>query len=447
MPFTNFPFGITSFGVPVMPSAPTTGAIGVNGPSGSNIFYVNSATTGATDGSGFGTTPQAPFKTINFAVTQCKANNNDVIYVGPQHVETVSAAAGLTIGVAGVNIIGQGQHSDRAQINFTTSTAATVTITAANVFISGLRILNSIDARVDGLIISAADCQLFDIEWFDGVGTSSLISVRTTAAGTRLRMYKCMCYFSENTGTQRTEFIRIVGGGDHQFLFCYSDVGASFSTAVFNNVTTAFVGCIMADCYFANGHASAVAAAFVATTTGLMVDRADFLAQGISSVTLPNAGGYSIDGDSVLTTPAHQATPVQGSTGAFQKSIVSSTIPQAPSVVTFITCTGGSVLVEGGTSETDGTGLAGGTNFQLLTNNANGLTGTGAPLAAETVANLGANKTVDLTAASVTALRKGFVLESGKLLQANSTVAACTGAGKIFLNLTYRVLSGAPVLS
>ncbi len=85
---------------------------------------------------------------------------------------------------------------------------------------------------------------------------------------------------------------------------------------------------------------------------------------------------------------------------------------------------------------TDATGLAGGTNFQILSNNAFGV----ANILVETVANLGANKQVVLSGngadadtttsdatPSVTALQG--VLQAGKKLQVQNSAADGTGAG------------------
>src|SRR5712671_658273 len=66
--------------------------------------------------------------------------------------------------------------------------------------------------------------------------------------------------------------------------------------------------------------------------------------------------------------------------------------------VSIATVTGGDVEIEQMILETDVTGLAGGTNVQILTDDAIGQ----ANMLVETVANLGANKTVDMFSASVT---------------------------------------------
>jgi|SRR5581483_2361456 len=279
MPFTNFPYGIRSFGVPVTPSAynrpigfggkgNTTAVAPGSGP-GSQIFFVNNALATASDVAGAGTNPLQPFKTINFAVTRCIANNGDVIYVGPGHVETVASAGALTIGVAGVTIIGIGNSTgDQPGVQYTTSTAATVLITAANVWIQNLRFRNSIDARVDGVVVSAAGCTLCNCVWTDDTGAGSLISIRTTASGTKLNVLGCYADLTENTGTQRTEFIRIVGGSDH--LLMDNSFFGNYSTGTFNNVTTLISNIAFVRCNLSNTNAANLCIAILTTSTGFL---------------------------------------------------------------------------------------------------------------------------------------------------------------------------------
>lgn len=98
--------------------------------------------------------------------------------------------------------------------------------------------------------------------------------------------------------------------------------------------------------------------------------------------------------------------------------------------------------------KTDSTGLAGGTNFTILSDNAKGVVN----ILVETVANLGANITKVMsgggTAAdtstsdarpSVTALPT--VLEAGKKLQYLNTGSVGTGAGTIDVYVTFERLA------
>jgi len=118
-----------------------------------------------------------------------------------------------------------------------------------------------------------------------------------------------------------------------------------------------------------------------------------------------------------------------------KKTVVSSTILTASAVDITGLSSGGELEVVNVIVKTDSTGLAGGTNFQILSNNAKGL----ANIFVETVANLGANKTMDLNAASVTKIRT--ILESGKKLQVQNTVANGSGAGTIDIYIVFRRLT------
>jgi hypothetical protein len=148
-----------------------------------SIFFVNSVT--GTDAAGYGNNPDSPLASINYAVTLCTADANDRIYVMPGHVETVVGAAGLALNIAGVEVIGLGRGADRPKVNFTTSTAATMVLSAANCRIKNLLFAGGIDALVAPLTISGADNVLEDCEWRDVTGQATDV-ILTTAGANRL---------------------------------------------------------------------------------------------------------------------------------------------------------------------------------------------------------------------------------------------------------------------
>lgn len=106
-----------------------------------------------------------------------------------------------------------------------------------------------------------------------------------------------------------------------------------------------------------------------------------------------------------------------------KKTLTSSSIPTAGVDITDNAF--GEFLITNVVLKTDSTGLAGGTNLQVTINNAKGL----ATCLEETVDNLGANKCVDMSSASVS--KQPTVLENGKKITIKSTVGACTGSGTI----------------
>lgn len=150
MGLTNFPNGLASFGVPVLPSqASTTGA----------VFFVDSA-TGSNGNSG--SDPTKAFATIDYAIERCTANKGDTIYVMPGHAETISAAAGINVDVAGVRIIGLGWGASRPTITMS-AVASTFVLGAASCWIKNLLF----DVQHDTTIVidvNAADCVIEECE-------------------------------------------------------------------------------------------------------------------------------------------------------------------------------------------------------------------------------------------------------------------------------------------
>ena len=110
-----------------------------------------------------------PFATLDYAVGQCVANRGDVIFVRPNHTETISAADAIDFDVAGISVIGLGNGTDRPRLDYTDG-AGEVAIGADNVLLQNL----NFHANVDSVLIAVdiedgvdhaviRDC-LFDVE-------------------------------------------------------------------------------------------------------------------------------------------------------------------------------------------------------------------------------------------------------------------------------------------
>lgn len=152
MGLTNFPNGVSSFGVPVLPASipPTTG----------RVFFVHSSG----DNSNAGTDPTQPLATIDAAVGLCSANRGDVILVMPGHAENISTATSLVVDVAGVSIIGLGWGRLRPTLTFT-ATAGSIEMDAANTRLSNLRLVAGIASVVVGVNVDADDVEIDHCEW------------------------------------------------------------------------------------------------------------------------------------------------------------------------------------------------------------------------------------------------------------------------------------------
>jgi hypothetical protein len=123
MSLTNFPNGITSFGIPIIGSGAqipaTTG----------KYFFVHSG-TGSNDNSG--TTPDSPLATLDNALGKCRDSKMDVIVLMPGHSETITGAGGITLDKIGVYVVGLGTYDLRPRFLMDGGTTVTALITAAN---------------------------------------------------------------------------------------------------------------------------------------------------------------------------------------------------------------------------------------------------------------------------------------------------------------------------
>ncbi len=115
-----------------------------------NVFFVDSAV--GVDAAGYGSSPDKPVATIDYAIGLCTADQGDVILVLPGHSETVSTA--ITCDIADVKIIGLGNGANRPSLTGAAVIDA-ITITADDVLIQGLRFVTP-SAAVTALINVAA---------------------------------------------------------------------------------------------------------------------------------------------------------------------------------------------------------------------------------------------------------------------------------------------------
>lgn len=195
----NFPFGAP---IGTLNGAPPTG----------NIFFVSSTHPNANTGQ-LGTSADRPLSTIDAAVGKCTADNGDVIYVLPGHTETVTAAGGLDLDVAGIRIVGLGDGRQRPVITFTTATTADVDIDAARITLENFRFTQGVDAVAACIDVNAADFTMRNCEAVLADGTYQAVKFIVTEAGAD-RMVVEGCTFRGSTDTGLDSAIRIVGTVD-----------------------------------------------------------------------------------------------------------------------------------------------------------------------------------------------------------------------------------------
>jgi hypothetical protein len=214
MSLSYFPNGILT---------PTIVGGGVENPCVGNVFYVGATASGkwvaGVDDPSCGSLGK-PFKTIDYAIGKCTANQGDVIYVLPGHTETISAAGGITCDVAGVSIIGLGNGNLRPTITWS-ATASSWLVTAANVLIKNIITTISVDEVVSMFAVSAAGCTLDTVDFAEygakGATGQAIQFLLTTADADELTIKNC--YHRQGTAANANQvWINLVGTSHTRIL-------------------------------------------------------------------------------------------------------------------------------------------------------------------------------------------------------------------------------------
>lgn len=192
--FSNFPGGFANGlsvrGMPLLQMQP------------GKVFWVYNGTAlqpGQKGGSnGNKGTYDAPFSTIDFAIGQCTANRGDIIFVKPGHAESVTAAAGIQLDVAGVAIVGLGAGSLRPTITLSTVNTASITVAASNVSIQNFLFTSTV----------AALATVFDNANTVVAKEFSIENCEFRDSSTTLNIVKC---FRSGTTANQADGLRFVG--------------------------------------------------------------------------------------------------------------------------------------------------------------------------------------------------------------------------------------------
>lgn len=262
MALTNYTNGVSSFGMPVLPAYSgflTTGS----------VFFVHSGT--GEDSPGQGTDPDNPFASIDYAVGRCTAANGDLIVVMEGHAETVSAAGGLDLDVAGITVLGLGNGANRPTITLGTADTADIDVDAANITVANVIIdATAFDSITTAFDVNAANFTLRDclcVVGDSGGQADAFITTGATTASNGMRIINCI-FTSTTTGP--VSAIDIVGTPDGvEILGC--QFWGTYSGAPINNETgNVATNLRIEGCFLQNTHATALALDLDSACTGYM---------------------------------------------------------------------------------------------------------------------------------------------------------------------------------
>ena len=181
------------------------------------VFFVDSTdTTRGADDAGHGRSPEAPFLTLNYAFSQCTANQGDVIYLKPGHIETITTAAGLALDVAGVHVIGVGNGTIQPiiRVGGTAQATGTVTVTAANVTVEHVCWEAFYLDVATAIVVTATDFTIRNCRFREqatNLNARIWIQMPLDATASRLTVEDCLVYAFD---TDNTHFINFSDTGD-----------------------------------------------------------------------------------------------------------------------------------------------------------------------------------------------------------------------------------------
>lgn len=227
-----------------------------------SVFYVDSS-TGSSSNTGKSSTEA--LATLDQAINKCTASKGDVIYVMPGHAETISAAAGAALDVAGVSVIGLGRGTDRPQFTFS-ATASTITVSAANVLIRNIHFINDIDALVVGIPVTAAHCRIENCLFDDATAAKQTNDwITLSAAADYFECIDCEHHGSDTAGAQ--SFIS-GAAADHVKIIGLQSHGDLEKANV--EMTAAWTDCLISGCHLENANAVDVCIEGFAAATGFV---------------------------------------------------------------------------------------------------------------------------------------------------------------------------------
>jgi hypothetical protein len=171
-----------------------------------NVFFVHSVRANKTGNNG--KKPSTAFATLDEATNACTANKNDIVYIMPNHAETIATATTWVPDVAGVQYIGVGLGADAPELTFS-ATGSKISVTGGNNLFQNIRFVAGISAIVTGVDVVSVNHVTFDgCTWdYGSAGLDFLWALRLDTA-THCKVQNCH-FIAENATTGANSAISI----------------------------------------------------------------------------------------------------------------------------------------------------------------------------------------------------------------------------------------------
>lgn len=270
-----------------------------------DVYFADSGNASA--GANSGGNPSDGAATLAIAQALCTANNGDVVYVADGHAETIAGAAGMTFSVAGVSYIGLGNGRKRPVITFSTSTAAQMLVTGAQIsFTNFVFDLTGIDAIVAAILVTSVDVTFSNCEFImQAAAASPALGILTAATATRLTVDSCRFLgLASTTGGTLAACIQHEVGVDFKFTNNYF---RGKMTQAILNATTILGGLIASNQFHIYTGTKGIALA--AGTTGAGFNNRFVVPSGTAPIV---GAGFSWNSNGYTTEALTIGTPTAG---------------------------------------------------------------------------------------------------------------------------------------
>jgi len=169
-----------------------------------SVFFVDSVA--GSDGN-TGKKPTQAFATLDKATNSCTANKNDIVYIMPNHAETIAASTTWIPDVAGVKYIGIGMGADAPELTFS-ATGSTIDISGGNNVFQNIRFVAGISAVSVGCDVNANHVTFDGCVWDFGAGTYDFVIMVEVDAFDYCTIKNCQ-FIAENAKAGADHAIRL----------------------------------------------------------------------------------------------------------------------------------------------------------------------------------------------------------------------------------------------
>ena len=419
-------------------------------PINGNAYYVHdSGSSGAS-----GRNIDSPINTIDGAFNNTTEDNGDIIFVLPNHAETLAAASAIDFDKKGVRIIGLGSGEDRPKITFGTDTGASIEFASNGITFVNFILIAGIDGLTGPLWVKSSG-NVIQVETRDGSSTVEAERWLLSTADADNNKIKTN-HIGFPAGDAGVNWGRLVGANNWDIEINYYGLA---STAIIEFITTActnirvkgqtynstttdytktvvdtegngtwsFIGFDGETGQFCSGSQDAAIAAedvsSVITKLGAMTNTG-----GTATLTGIIGDLYNIDMATRLIDAVKKTTIADGTTLTNNTQVAAGLLA---------TATNGDCLIEEIGFNRGATNFTGPTNLEFTTDNVAGLTGVDAPVGVLPLADFNANKTIVLSLDGATK-QLPFILESGKKLYIHGDDAAVGAGGSTDFFIKYK---------